>query len=92
MKKIIELKYLTPLEFVAMYSRKDLKRERVELQNYAQLTILEIIEMITENNTDGLINTFNRFAPEVGYEYCEEHNIFYEYEKCPFCQLGMRVD
>lgn len=92
MKKIIELKYLTPLEFVAMYTRKDLKNECFELEKYAQLTILEMIGMVSKNDTDGLINAFNRFAPEVGYEYCEEHNIFHEYEKCQFCQLGIRVD
>jgi hypothetical protein len=93
MKKIIELKYLIPLEFVAMYAREELKFERAKLQEYVQLEILEIIEKISNNDIDGLIDkVFLKFAPEVGYEYCVDHNIFHEYEKCPFCQLGIRVD
>ena len=91
-KKTIKLKYLTPLEFVAMYTREELKEECFKLEKYAQATIVKIIELISKNDTDKLINIFNKFAPEVGYSYCEEHEIFHEYEKCPFCQLGIRVD
>jgi len=87
-KKTIELKYLTPLEFVAMYSKEELKIERSKLQDCAQLTLLEMIELIIKNDTDKLINeVLDKFAPEVGYLYCEDHDIFHEYEKCPFCQF-----
>ena len=93
MKKIVELNYLTPLEFVAMYAKEELKSERAKLQDCAQLALLEIIELIIKNDTDRLINeVLDKFAPEVGYSYCEDHDIFHEYEKCPFCQLGIRID
>jgi len=92
MKKIVELKYLTPLEFVAMYTREELKEECFKLEKYAQATIVKMIELISKNDTDKLINIFNKFAPEVGYLYCGEHNIFHEYTNCPFCQLDIRVD
>jgi len=75
-----------------MYAREELKEECFKLEKYAQKTILGIIELISKNDTDKLINeVFDKFAPEVGYLYCEDHNIFHEYEKCPFCQLGIRV-
>lgn len=92
MKKIVELNFQTPLEFVAMYTREDLKSERDSLEEEAKMPIIQIIALISKNDTDGLVQVFERFAPEVGYEYCEQHDIFHEYEKCPFCQLDIRVD
>ena len=91
MKKIVELNYLTPLEFVAIYTRAELIGERDSFEEEAKMPVVDIIAHISRNNTDGLIRAFENFAPEVGFEYCEQHDIFHEYEKCPFCQLGIRV-
>jgi hypothetical protein len=91
MKKNIILKYLTPLEFVAIYTRSALKDERDSFEEKANMLIIEMIALISRNDADSLIQSFNKFAPEVGYEYCEQHNIFHEYEKCPFCQLDIEL-
>jgi len=98
MKKKIELTYLTPLEFIATYTREEFFRgehdsERKWLEEDAGMPILNIIAKITTGNYDQFImKTFDKFAPKVGFLYCGEHDIFHEYEKCPFCQLGIRVD
>jgi len=92
MKKIVELKYINPLEFVATYTRKELSGERDSLEEEAKMPIIDIISKISERDYFNLLEAFDRFAPEVGFLYCGEHDIFHEYEKCPFCQLGIRVD
>jgi len=92
MKKTVELNYLTPLEFVATYARKELIGERDSLEEEAKMPIIEIISKISQEDYFDLLEAFDRFAPEVGYLYCGEHDVFHEYEKCPFCQLDICID
>jgi hypothetical protein len=92
MKKIVELNYLTPLEFVAMYTRDELQEEGVLLEEKTKMSIIKLISKISENDIDNLILVFDEFSREVGYLYCERHNIFHEYERCPFCQLGVKIN
>ena len=97
MEKKIKLKYKTPLEFVATYTREEFFRgehdsERKWLEEDAGMPILNIIAKISGKDYFDLLVAFDKFAPKVGFLYCGEHDIFHEYEKCPFCQLGIRVD
>ena len=97
MKKKITLKYKTPLEFVATYTREEFFRggydsERKWLEEDAGMPILNIIAKISGKDYFDLLVAFDRFAPKVGFLYCGEHDIFHEYTNCPFCQLDIRVD
>jgi len=92
MKKIVELNFQTPLEFVAKYMHDDLAFDAVNFDGIAKMTIKKMIAKISKDDIDDLIEAFVKFAPEVGFQYCVVHSIFHEYEKCPFCQLGMRLD
>ena len=65
MKNKIELNYLTPLEFVSMYTKK-------------------VLEDGFDSNTYSILIDFAR---SVNYGYCPDHNIFSQYEGCPFCTL-----
>lgn len=88
MKKQIEIEYKSALEFIATYTKGNLKDERESLQEHCDMSITQIIAKVVDNDIDAnLIKAFEDFAPEVGYICCSAHDIFYEYEKCPLCQL-----
>lgn len=84
-KKTIIIEYLTPLEFVSIYSKSDLAEERIILEQHCNMPLLAIIEAIVINDIEKLDNAFVNFAEEVGYEYCIQHGIFHEYQSCPLC-------
>lgn len=91
MKKVITIEYETPIEFVARYARKDLELEREELEKVAKIPYMDILAVLATNDEPEILtDAFMEFAPQVGFEFCPEHDIFHEYGECPFCQLGIR--
>lgn len=96
MKKQIEIEYKSALEFIATYTKENLKDEKDSLEEYCDMSITRIIAKVVDNDiNDDMIETFLKFAPKVGFMYCSAHNIFYErYNWCPLCKLedlGIRI-
>jgi hypothetical protein len=93
-KKSIVLEYQTPLEFIAMYSQKGYEPERATLEEITGKTLLELIAMVQEDEGGfwDLSRIIEDFARGCGLVYCDNHQIFYEYENCPFCSLGLKID
>lgn len=93
-KKSIVLKYQTPLEFIAMYSKKELEPEKERLEKITGKTLLELIAMLQEDKGEywKLQNIVENFANGCGMVYCHDHEIFHEYANCPFCSLGIKMD
>ena len=60
MKKIVELNYLTPLEFVATYTKKELSGERDSLEEEAKIPIIEIISKISQEDYFDLLEAFDK--------------------------------
>jgi hypothetical protein len=87
MKKKIEIEFLTALEFVSLYTKRDLKEEKEGLEQLCELDLLEIISKVVTGDTEELEAPFYNFADSVNYQYCNIHNIFHEYEECPICAL-----
>ncbi len=92
-KKSITLKYQTPLEFIAFYSQKGYERERKNLEDATNKTLLDLIAIVQENKHEfyNLLETIEDFANDWGFIYCFEHDIFHEYESCPFCSLDINL-
>lgn len=93
-KKSIELKYQTPLEFIAFYSQKGYEGEKEVLEEVTGKTLLELIAMVQENESEywKLQTKIENFANGCGLVYCYDHEIYHEYENCPFCSLGIKMD
>lgn len=93
-QKSIVLEYQTPLEFIAFYAQKEYESERKDLEDLTGKTLIELIAMVQEDEGGfwELQNKIEKFANECGLIYCEEHEIYHEYENCPFCSLGIKKD
>ena len=94
-KKSIVLNYKTPLEFIAFYAKKGYEREKEDLEKLTSKTLLELIAMVQDSTDEywfKLQRKIVEFANECGFNYCYEHNIFHEYDICPFCSLDIKLD
>ena len=93
-KKSIVLKYQTPLEFIATYSKKGYEGEKASLEDITKKSLLELITIVAENGSEysNLLPDLDEFANECGFLYCYEHDIYHEYENCPFCSLGIKMN
>lgn len=87
MIKTVKIEYLTPLEFVAMYADEELEEVRKDLECYCQRPLLKIIADIQKVESLDVIHPIIEFAKLVNFEYCYDHDIFYEYKNCPLCLL-----
>jgi hypothetical protein len=93
-KKHITLKYQTPLEFIATYAKKGYEGEKEVLEEVIGKTLIELIAMVQENESEywNLQTKIEDFANGCGMVYCYDHEIYHEYENCPFCSLGIKKD
>lgn len=93
-KKSIVLKYQTPLEFVVTYSQKGYEGEKEVLEEKTGKNLLELIAMVQEDKGEfwKLLNIIEDFANGCGLNYCYDHEIYHEYENCPFCSLGIKMN
>ena len=93
-KKCISLEYQTPLEFIATYTKKGYEGEKEELERLTGKSILELIAMEQDHESDfwNLLIKIEEFANGCGLEYCYECDVFHKYETCPFCALSIKLD
>lgn len=95
MKKSIVLEYLSPVEFLAVYTQTKFEKEKKELEDLTGKSLYDLIAM-TQEDEDGFWNFHNTniiedFANGQNYLLCEEHEIFHKYDSCPFCSLDIEM-
>lgn len=93
MKKSIVLEYLSPVEFLAIYTQTKFEKEKKELEESTGKSLFELIAMAQEDEDRfwKFHHTIEEFANSQNYLFCDIDEIFHKYDGCPFCTMGIEM-